>query len=97
MAMLDKYTPRLLGLFQSKGGALGERLKANLSRLFQVIHLLMLKLINSLSIQHALQSYTHSTKTNEFISVCDIPTKYIDSFTSLSLANMDKEQCCFCF
>ncbi|XP_060778820.1 uncharacterized protein LOC132887367 isoform X2 [Neoarius graeffei] len=35
MAMLDNYTPRLLGLFQSKGGALGERLKANMSRLFE--------------------------------------------------------------
>ncbi|KAK0131259.1 Sterile alpha motif domain-containing protein 3 [Merluccius polli] len=35
MLMLDQYTPKLLGLFQSKGGAVGERLKANMSALLK--------------------------------------------------------------
>ncbi|KAL2101790.1 hypothetical protein ACEWY4_003551 [Coilia grayii] len=35
MSMLDQYTPKLLGLFQSKGRAVGERLKANMSILLK--------------------------------------------------------------
>lgn len=42
MSMLDQYTPKLLGLFQSKGGAVGERLQANLSVLLKVTSFLIL-------------------------------------------------------
>lgn len=34
MSKLDEYTPKLLALFQSKGGAVGMRLKAILLEVF---------------------------------------------------------------
>lgn len=42
MSMLDQYTPKLLGLFQSKGGAVGERLQATMSVLLKVTSFLIL-------------------------------------------------------